>query len=475
MSLHSLCSNQSSSANDISKMLKSNPLAALTSTFGRRKGKASRLDHRKGGPLAEARENVRRVHRQVLDFEQSCARREVDETDRTIRCVHGFFNAVRYHEDALTGYSEDNVEAMDSLERASGDLVAAASTLYAIDPVLYQAKVGVSLLAGVRGLDSKEAFERYLADLEVIAEDRRARAAWLKERTEEGYTDANGVERSPADLAEKAKRDAARRANPMASRLSPAGQGRQDAAAHSESMRSKQDRDINSHRRLREKIDAAHKERNAPPPPRGARRAIDGYRVQSYIAGELENPATWDIDEITRRVAEFRERNGVPGLDPNVHGTYVLPEGDGWRVQPPVAELRKLGLKERAVYNPATRSSSFSAEAEGVAALEKFLAPSTSDVERKAMMRRPREAFICAHCGRDFFKGKGKDEGRCVAGRQAHERYCAERSSSSEEEESDEDESEEESDEDDSEEEEESEEVVAPPSPKRARFFSWPW
>jgi len=136
-------------------MLNINPLAALSFTFGRRKSKASRHYHIKSGPLADAREHVRRVHQQVASFERSCKWHEVDESHPTKRIVSGFFAAVRYHEDALTGYSEDNVEAMDSLERVSNDLVAAASTLYAIDPTLYQAKVGVSLLAGVRGLDSK--------------------------------------------------------------------------------------------------------------------------------------------------------------------------------------------------------------------------------------------------------------------------------------------------------------------------------
>ena len=175
------------------------PLKALCASWsGSSKARIRWFTHQKGGPLAEARANVKRVHRQVADFEASCARRELDESHPTKRIVHGFYNAVRHHERALTGYSEDNVEAMDSLEHASNDLVAAASTLYAIDPALYQAKVGVSLLAGVRGLDSKEAFERYLADLKMIAEDRRERAAFFKQRREEGYVDVNGKKHSPA-------------------------------------------------------------------------------------------------------------------------------------------------------------------------------------------------------------------------------------------------------------------------------------
>ena len=49
---------------------------------------------------------------------------------------------------------------MDSLERVSNDLVAAASTLYVIDPALYQAKMVMVADVGVRGLDSSEAFAR---------------------------------------------------------------------------------------------------------------------------------------------------------------------------------------------------------------------------------------------------------------------------------------------------------------------------
>ena len=88
------------------------------------------------------------------------------------------------------------------------------------------------------------------------------------------------------------------------------------------------------------------------------------------------------------------------------------------------------------------------------------MAPSTSDVERKAMLYQPPEAYTCAHCGQTF-KGRNR-----VCSRQNHERTCKEQSSSSEEEESDEDESEE----------EEPEEAVEPPPPKRVRFCEWwPW
>ena len=447
-------------------MWNSNLLAAIRASWtGSSKAKSSHFYHIKSGTLAEARENVKRVHDQVARFERSCARRELDETHPTKRIVNGFFAAVRHHERALTGYSEDDVEAMDSLEHASNDLVTAASTLYAIDPALYQAKVGVSLLAGVRGLDSKEAFERYLADLEMIAEDRRERAARREKVKTEGYTDANGKKHSAADVAAKAESNAAWHADPMASRLSETGQGRQDEAANNESMRSLQDRRVGEGRRRRCAIDAAHAARNALPPPTGAERHVDGYKVMSYIAGELENPPTWDRAEIARRVAEFRERNGVPERDRRVYGTYVCSDRDGYRVLPPVAMLRTLRVKEQCVYNPATRSCSFRDEDEAVVAYEKFMAPSTSDDERKAMMRPPHDAYICAHCGKRFVSKK-QSAGIRLRARQSHERSCAERSSSSEEEESDEDE--------DEPEEDGPEEVVAAPQPKRARFWgSW--
>ena len=88
-------------------MLKSNPLAALTSTFGRRKGKASRLSQRKGGPLADARANVDRVHTQVRELERSCEWHKLAESHPTKRIVSGFFAAVRLH-----GPAEDRLQAV---------------------------------------------------------------------------------------------------------------------------------------------------------------------------------------------------------------------------------------------------------------------------------------------------------------------------------------------------------------------------
>ena len=448
-------------------MFKKRALAALSGTFGRIKSSARRLSQRKGGPLAEARENVKRVHRQVASFERSCVRREVDETHRTIRCVSGFYAAVRHHERALTWYSEDDVEAMDSLERASNDLVAAASTLYAIGPALYQVKVGVSLLAGVRGLDSKEAFERYLADLEMIAEDRRERAAFFKQRREEGYTDSKGVERSPAELAAIAEREAARRADPMASRTSATGFGLGDEESNNKSMRYYQDRRAGEERRRRYAIGAAHAARNALPPPSGAQRRMGGFAVSGYLVPEGEpNPATWDRDEVARRVAEFRERAGVPELNPDEYGTYVRRHGDGWNVTPPLHMRRPLRMRgdPSLLYCAWARCCTFSDKDEADVALEKFMSSSTSDVERKAMLKVPPEAYTCAYCNHAPF-GRINDRVR------HEEYYCKSRpgapeSSSSSEEVSSEEE--EESDED------ESEKVVAPP-PKRARFFSWPW
>jgi len=464
-------------------MWNTKPLAALSSTFGRIKGKASHFYHRKGGPLAAARENVKYVHRQVANFEASCEWHELDERHPTKRYVSGFFAAVRRHEGALTGYSEENVEAMDALERESNHLVAAASTLYAIDPALYQARVGVSLLAGVRGLDSKEAFAQYLADLKTVAEDRRERAARREKVLKEGYTDRKGKEHSPGEIAAKAERGRQRDADPtgrdvsLASRTSAGGRGLQDTAANDESMRETQDRRARRRardpHRQRTAIDAAHAARNALPPPTGAERHVDGYIVCSYIAQGQQQRPTWSHAEIVGRVADLRERNGVPELDRSKFGTHVHEVDSGWRVQPPARLLRPLKLKgdtTTSIYCPETRSCAFPDEDEAVVAYEKFMAPSTSNDERKAMMHLPRDAFICAHCGGRFFSKK-QSAGVRMRTRQNHERSCAERSSSSEEEESDEDESEEESDEDESEE-DETEEVVTPP-PKRSRF-SWP-
>mmetsp|Transcript_26285 Transcript_26285/g.68326 ORF Transcript_26285/g.68326 Transcript_26285/m.68326 type:complete len:481 (+) Transcript_26285:70-1512(+) len=434
----------------------SKPLTALRASWpgnSSSKAKSRHFVHVKDGPYAAAYASVDRVRRQVYDFEKWCARHELDENHRTIRCVRGFFGAVRHHETALTGYSEDNVEAHDSLERASGNLVAAASTLYAIEPALFRAKMGVELLSAVRGLNSKEAFEQYLADLKTVADDRRERAAFFKQRREEGYVDVNGKKRSPAEITKKKERLDAWRADPIASRTSATGQGLQNEEANNASMRKMQDSRARDQRRLREKIDAAHKERNAPPPPPGAERCLGGYVARSYLVPRGEpNPPTWDDTEITRRVAEFRERRGVPELDPTVYGTYVKREGSGWSANPPHAVLRKLAVKERAVYNHATRACFFLEKPEAEVVIEKFLAPSTSDVERKAIMARPREAFICAHCGKGWLDRR-QSTGTRLLSRQKHERLCPERSSSSSEEE--------ESDEDEPEEEEPEEAVVA--------------
>ena len=73
-------------------------------------------------------------------------------------------------------------------------------------------------------------------------------------------------------------------------RTSATGRGLQNEESNNESMRSRQDYKAGANRRLRNAIAAAHKERNAPPPPRGARRVMDGYLVESRIAGDLENP-----------------------------------------------------------------------------------------------------------------------------------------------------------------------------------------
>ena len=165
------------------------------------------------------------------------------------------------------------------------------------------------------------------------------------------------------------------------------------------------------------RVRRAHAARNALPPPSGAERVVDGYKVRGYLVprGEL-NPATWDHNEITRRVAEFRERTGVPELPPRETKKYVHEiEDRGWSVEPPMAVLRKLRVKERTVYNDATRACVFPDKAEADVVIEKFLAPSTSDDERKAMMRMPREAFICAHCGKGWLDRRQSQGTRCSA------------------------------------------------------------
>ena len=431
------------------------------------------LQHRKGGAHAESLRVVKRVQTEI----DSLLAREPEPEGggegggrrEKHRVLHRFKKDLHKLVGGLSGFIPEDNATMDTLQNAMFDVDDAANAYGAAldddgaldvpDARAFAKHVAVSKLAAIRGLDSKSAYAAFLKHVDVVAEWRRERAAWLKKRREEGYTDTKGVKRSPADVAAIAERSAARHADPMASRLGPGGQGLQDTAANDASMRLKQDRSDawNRDRRgeQRDAIDAAHKARNAPPPPHGAERRLGGYAVGSWLVPPGEpNPPTWDHDKITRRVAEFRERTGVSELDRSSWGSYVFDNGDAWRVTPPIAELRKLRVKERAVYNPVTRSVNFPVKDEAVAALEKFLAPSTSDVERKAMFTVPPEAFTCAYCDHKPWKR--------ITHRVNHEKYhCKSRpdvpeSSSSEEEES---------------EEEESEEVVAPP-PKRARFFS---
>ena len=419
---------------------------------------------------AASLENVRRVSKEVRDL----LRRNTEKELRPeMRASHRFYDDIIKLQDRLDMTEDDDETTLEALEAARDTVFEASEDFQKLPDVnRFVRTAAVAKLSAIRGLETKDQIQQYLEDVDVLVNWRLGRAEHAQKVKDEGYTDRKGKERSPAELAAKAERDAARRANPMASRLSPVGQGRQDAATNSASMRSLQDRRIEKGRRQRKAIKRAHAARNAEPPPPGAFRHVDGYIVQPHIAQELfnpaDNPATWNRPEIERRVAEFRERNGVPELDRNVYGTYVSPKGDGYEVQPPVRMRRLLRMKgdPKQIYCAETRSGKFPDKNEADVALEKFMSPSTSDDERKAMLRRPREAFICAHCGRDFFKGWGKDEGKCLVARQSHERLCPERSSSSssEEEESDEDESEE----------EESEEVVAPPPPKRSRF-SWLW
>ena len=98
----------------------------------------------------------------------------------------------------------------------------------------------------------------------------------------------------------------------------------------------------------------------------------------------------------------------------------------------------------------------FTDKDEAVVAFEKFMASSTSNDERKKMLKVPPEAKICAYCDHAPFDR--------ISTRVQHEKYhCKSRpgapeSSSSEEEES--------------EEEEPEEAVEPPPPPKRARFWS---
>ena len=58
----------------------------------------------------------------------------------------------------------------------------------------------------------------------------------------------------------------------------------------------------------------------------GGRAARVATRCErALVPSGRPNPATWDIDEITRRVAEYRELSGVRELPQDETATYVHP------------------------------------------------------------------------------------------------------------------------------------------------------
>ena len=443
----------------------------------------SAFHHHKSGAHAESLRVVSRVQAEVislLDREpepegegEGGGRREKH------RVLHRFKKDLHKLVGGLSRFIPEDNATMDTLQHAMFDVDDAANAYGAAldddgaldvpDARAFAKHVAVSKLAAIRGLDSKDAYAAFLKHVDVVAEWRRERAAWREERRK-GYTDRKGVKRSAGDLAANAERVRQRCADPtgrdvaLSLRLSETGRGLQDEASTETSIRAQQERMRTWQRRHPHRqgdtIDAAHAARNALPPPRGAKRTQDGYVVRAYIAQGQPQRATWSRDEIERRVAELREKNGVREMDMSAYGKYVTESSSGWRVEPPIAELRKLRVKEKYIYNRATRSCKFPNKAEADTAYEKFMAPSTSDDVRKAMMRPPLDAYYCAHCQRGFFRGK--HTGQRIKSRQLHERSCPKKSSSSSVDESEDEETEE----------DEPEEVVAPPPPKRMRL---PW
>ena len=408
--------------------------------------------------------NVERVSTEVRDL----LRRNTEKELRAeVRASHRFYDDIIKLQDCLDMTEEGDEATLEALEAARDTVLEASEEFQKLpDANRFVRTAAVAKLSAIRGLETKDQIQKYLEDVDVVVNWRLGRAEHAQTVKDEGYTDRHGVEHSPAEIASKKERDDAGRADPMARRRSAKGHGLQDTAANDASMRREQEQAralLRPHpHRQRDAVDAAHKARNALPPPLGAERSVGGYVARSYIVPPgAPNPATWDHDEIALRVAEFRERLGVPEVDPNAYGTYVRTDGDSYSVKPPERLWRRSRVKNRLLYCPKTRSVIFPEKNEAVTAYEKFVAPSTSDVERKKMLTVPPEAKICAYCDHRPF-------GR-ISDRVMHEKYhCKSRpgvpessSSSSEEEESEEDESEEDG----------PEEVVAAP-PKRARFWS---
>ena len=400
--------------------------------------------------------NVTRVSREVRDL----LRRNTEKKLRPeVRASHRFYDDIIKFQDRLDMTEDDDETTLEALEAARDTVLEASEEFQKLpDANRFVRTAAVAKLSAIRGLETKDQIQKYLEDVDVVVNWRLGRAEHAQKVKDEGYTDRHGVEHSPAKIASKKERDDAGRADPMARRRSAKGQGLQDEDANNESSRARHERDVRRHRRNPKKcdaIDASHAARNALPPPTGAERHVDGYIVCSYVAQGQQQRPTWSHAEIVGRVADLRERNGVPQLDRSEFGTYVCEEDSGWRVKPPQADWKRLRVKGRELYCPKTRSCIFPDEDEAFTALELFLAPSTSNDERKKMLTVPPEALTCAYCNHAQFDR--------ISTRVQHEKFhCKSRPGVPEPSSSSEEESEEES----------AEEVAAPPSPKRARFWA---
>ena len=391
-----------------------------------------KLDQPKGGAHAESLRVVRRVNKEITCL--LLRGREPEEKGRREkhRILKRFQKDVIKLLDGLDGCIPEDNATFDALQGAAF-ATSDAATAYAAplddgvpldvpDARAFAEHVAVAKLAAIRGLDSKAAFEAFLEHVDVVVEWRRRLAAHAQKVKKEGYTDGNGVKHTAQDVAEKAERAAAGYADPMASRLGPGGLGLQDEATNTASVRAERSRkalasQINPHRQ-RDAVIAAHAPGTVA--PAGAGLCVGGFAVLGGIACGLPNPPTWDRGEVVQRVADYREPNGVAQLTPSEHGAYLTPLDDGFIVQPPKSLIPRKCNARNSLYCAATRSHKFSDESTAVAALEEFMAQSTSVERRREMMKVQREAYVCLYCDHKRF-------GRICDRVQHENRFCASR------------------------------------------------
>ena len=183
--------------------------------------------------------NVERVSTEVRDL----LRRNTEKELRAeVRASHRFYDDIIKLQDCLDMTEEGDEATLEALEAARDTVLEASEEFQKLpDANRFVRTAAVAKLSAIRGLETKDQIQKYLEDVDVVVNWRLGRAEHAQKVKDEGYTDANGKEHSPADVVADRASSAAWRADPMASRTSAGGRGLQDTAANDASLRSLQD------------------------------------------------------------------------------------------------------------------------------------------------------------------------------------------------------------------------------------------